>query len=130
VLLTGWNRLDPVMSLVIVVAILWTTWGLLRESFNLSLDAVPKDIDSNAVRGYLCTLPAVSDVHHLHVWAMSTSEVALTAHLVKPDGVLDDALLARVRLELHERFGIGHVALQLERGDAARPGCGVERKQG
>ncbi|MGH8428588.1 MAG: cation diffusion facilitator family transporter [Gammaproteobacteria bacterium] len=129
VLVSGWLRLDPAMSLIIVIAILWTTWGLLRESFDLSLDAVPKNIDSDAVRSYLRGLPAVSEVHHLHVWAMSTSEVALTAHLVKPDGVLDDALLARVRLELHERFGIGHVALQLERGDGARPGCGVERPQ-
>ncbi len=124
ILITGWEWLDPAMSLIIVIAILAVTWGLLRESFNLSLDAVPAGVDTTAVRSYLCGQPGVSEVHHLHVWAMSTTEIALTAHLVKPDGALDDALLARVEQELHERFGIGHVALQLERGDAANP-CGV-----
>ncbi|MGH8224725.1 MAG: cation diffusion facilitator family transporter [Gammaproteobacteria bacterium] len=124
ILITGWEWLDPAMSLIIVIAILALTWGLLRESFNLSLDAVPTGVDTDAVRSYLCGQPGVSEVHHLHVWAMSTTETALTAHLVKPDGALDDALLARVERELHERFGIGHVALQLERGDASNP-CGA-----
>lgn len=126
ILATGWQWLDPAMSLVIVAAIVWSTWGLLRESFDLSLDAVPRGIDPGSVREYLLGLPGVADVHHLHVWAMSTTETALTAHVVKPDGVLDDALLARVRRELADRFGIGHVALQLESGRSdAR--CAFER---
>jgi len=124
ILLTGWQWLDPAMSLVIVLVILWGTWGVLRESFNLSLDAVPPGIDPAEVREYLLGLPGVTDAHHLHVWAMSTTEVALTAHLVKPDGVLDDALLARTERELRERFGINHVALQLEHGGPENP-CGA-----
>ncbi len=116
ILVTGWNWLDPALSLVIVLAILWSTWGLLRESFNLSLDAVPGGIDTRAVENYLCTLPGVDGVHHLHVWATSTTETALTAHLVKPDGKLDDALLREIDRNLHERFDIGHAAIQLETG--------------
>lgn len=125
---TGLEWLDPAMSLVIVIAILVVTWGLLRESFDLSLDAVPTGIDTDAVQAFLGAQPGVSEVHHLHVWAMSTTEFALTAHLVKPDGELDDALLARVERELGERFGIGHVALQLECGDDANP-CGAGPEQ-
>lgn len=124
ILFTGWQWLDPAMSLVIVAAIVWGTWGILSESFNLSLDAVPAGIDATAVRRYLLTVPEVADVHHLHVWPMSTTEVALTAHLVKPDGHLDDALLSRIERDLDEHFGIRHVALQLERGGRGNP-CGV-----
>jgi len=124
ILFTGWEWLDPAMSLVIVLVILWGTWGLLRDSFNLSMDAVPPGIDPDAVRAYLLSLPGVTDAHHLHVWAMSTTEVALTAHLVKPDGVLDDALLSRTEQELRERFGINHAALQLEQGGPENP-CGA-----
>jgi cobalt-zinc-cadmium efflux system protein len=112
---TGWMWCDPVVSLAIVVVILAGTWGLLRESFDLAVDAVPSGIDPEAVRAYLCALPGVSAVHDLHIWAMSTTEVALTAHLVKPEPADDDALVARAARELRARFGVGHVTLQWER---------------
>ncbi len=128
ILVTGWEWLDPAMSLVIVVAIVWGAWGLLRDSFNLSLDAVPPGIDPGQVRRYLFELPGVTGVHHVHIWPMSTTEVALTAHLVKPDGTLDDALLARVERELGTQFGIRHVALQLEHGGKGNH-CSVKEAQ-
>lgn len=116
ILVTGWQWLDPAMGLIIVLVILWSTWSLLRESFDMSLDAVPPGIDAEAVRETLLEDPRIRAVHHLHVWPMSTTEIALTAHLVKPDGQLDDALLSELEARLTERFGIRHIALQLERG--------------
>ena len=112
---TGWMWLDPAVSLVIVVVILLGTWGLLRESLDLAMDAVPPGVDPDAVRDYLCGLPGVTAVHDLHIWAMSTTENALTAHLVKPDPAGDDELVARAARELRERFRVGHVTLQWER---------------
>ncbi len=124
ILLTGWQWLDPVVSLAIVAVILVGTWGLLRDSVNLALDAVPEGIDTAAVTTYLAALPGVTEVHDLHIWAMSTTETALTAHLVIP-GIRDgDALLARVCAELHDRFGIEHATVQIEHGDPAYP-CGL-----
>ncbi len=121
ILVTDWYWVDPAISLVIVVAIAVSSWQLLRESLDLALDAVPGSIDPAAVECYLRELPEVDGVHHLHIWAMSTTEVALTAHLVKRDGCLDDRFLRRVHAELHDRFGIGHATLQLEAGtDGAR----------
>lgn len=121
ILLTGWDVLDPIVSLILVAVILSETWGLLRESVNLALDAVPEGIDMNAVRAYLADLPGVTDVHDVHVWAMSTTEVALTAHLVVPMVADHDELLARACEELHDHFGIEHPTLQIETGDPAHP---------
>jgi cobalt-zinc-cadmium efflux system protein len=118
---TGWLWLDPATSLVIAVVIVAGSWRLLRDSVDLSLDAVPAHIDPLAVEAYLAGLPGVQAVHDLHIWGMSTSEAALTVHLVKPDARVDDALLARIREELHSRFGIGHSTVQLELGDASHP---------
>lgn len=123
ILATGWNWLDPAVSLVIAVVILAGTWGLLREAVDLSLDAVPPGIDPAAVRTHLAALPGVVAVHDLHIWALSTTETALTAHLVKPDPRDDDPLVARATAELRERFGIGHATLQWERAAGDCPGA-------
>ncbi|HEY3968561.1 MAG TPA: cation diffusion facilitator family transporter [Planctomycetaceae bacterium] len=114
----GWAWIDPLASLIIVAAILFSTWGLLLDSVNLALDAVPKGIDPAAVRQYLEQLAGITGVHDLHIWGMSTTETALTVHLVKPDGLIDDAFLAEVEQALRSRFRILHATVQLERGDA------------
>ena len=121
ILYTGWHWLDPVTSLAINAIIVWGTWGLLHDATNLALDAVPAGIDTAAVRGYLEKLPQVVAVHDLHIWALSTTQTALTVHLVKPGAEIDDGLLACASAELREKFGIGHVTIQFERGDAAHP---------
>ncbi len=120
---TGWLWLDPVVSLVIVVVIAIGTWGLLRDSVNLALDAVPQGIDPDEVEAYLAALPGVTAVHDLHIWGMSTTEAALTVHLVIPDHRADDALLARINKDLQHKFRIDHTTVQFELGDAAHP-CG------
>jgi cobalt-zinc-cadmium efflux system protein len=125
-----WTRLhwiDPVVSLLICAIIVWGTWDLLSESVNLALQGVPKDVDLDKVEHYLSALPGIAKVHDLHVWAMSTTEIALTAHLVKPDGDLDDPLLDRIQHELHDRFGIEHITVQLECGTCDRS-CQQESK--
>lgn len=122
IFITDWRWLDPAISLILAAIILAETWGLLRESVNLALDAVPEGIDVAAVRAYLINLPGVVEVHDLHVWAMSTTETALTAHLVIPaphDGL--DALLATAAAGLHDRFEIVHPTLQVETGNPAHP---------
>ncbi|MBV8124630.1 MAG: cation transporter [Paucibacter sp.] len=116
---TGWYWLDPVVSVVIVAVIVWGTWGLLREAVRLSLSAVPAGIELAEVRKFLSEQPGVADVHDLHVWGMSTTESALTAHLVLPDGHPEDAFVETVAERLKARFGIGHSTLQLERGGTA-----------
>lgn len=108
---TGWDRLDAAVSLVIAAVIVVGTWGLLRESVSLSLDSVPEGIDAGAVGAWLRALPSVREVHDLHVWALFTTETALTAHLVRDDASEDGALLARIPTELRERFGIGHATV-------------------
>jgi cobalt-zinc-cadmium efflux system protein len=121
ILLSGWFWLDPVLSLLIAAVILTGTWGLLRESLDLALDAVPSGIDPGAVESYLRGLCGVSAVHDLHIWAMSTSETALTAHLVKAAADDDDVLIAQASRGLHERFKITHSTLQWERSAAECP---------
>jgi cobalt-zinc-cadmium efflux system protein len=121
---TRWEWIDPVIGLVIAVVILMSTWGVLRESLDLALDAVPKGIDPQAVGKYLASVPGVSEVHDLHIWGLSTTEAALTAHLVMPDRSDEDALLLQINRELHDRFGIEHTTLQVERGNLADYPCG------
>ena len=111
---TGWFWLDPVTSILINLIIVIGTWSLLRESFNLATDAVPESVDLAAVRGYLAHLPEVTAVHDLHVWAMSTTEIALTAHLVMPAGTAGDHFLREVCDRLHHDFGIEHSTIQIE----------------
>ncbi|MBN9603924.1 MAG: cation transporter [Afipia felis] len=114
ILLTGWLWVDPLTSLIVVGVIVWGTWGLLRESTAMSLAAVPTSIDPVAVRALLASRPGVSSIHDLHIWPMSTTETALTAHLVTPAGHPgDDFLIETCRL-LHERFQIGHSTIQIE----------------
>ncbi len=110
---TGAYWIDPVMSFVIVAVILYGTWGLLVDSINLALDAAPKDIQVNDVRSYLQSLPGVVNVHDLHVWGLSTTMTALTAHLIVPDGKGDE-FLYDLRRELRNRFGIDHTTIQIE----------------
>jgi cobalt-zinc-cadmium efflux system protein len=119
ILLTGWLWLDPAISLAISIIIVAGTWSLLRDAINFALHAVPPGIQREAVADYLGSLPGITAVHDLHIWGMSTTETALTAHLVRPEGVPNDALLRRAQHELHERFGIGHVTLQVETADEA-----------
>ena len=114
ILFTGWGWLDPLVSIAVGFFILLSTWELFKDSLNLSLDAVPESVNPAAVREYFTTLPEVTEVHHIHIWPLSTTEIALTAHLVKRDPQLDDALLARITEDLHHKFGIGHPTIQFE----------------
>lgn len=114
ILFTGWSWMDPVVSLAVAFLILVSTWELFKDSLNFSLDAVPENVDPEAVQAYFAALPEVTEVHHIHIWPLSTTEVALTAHLVKREPVLDDALLERIREDLEHQFGIGHPTIQFE----------------
>jgi cobalt-zinc-cadmium efflux system protein len=122
---TGWKWLDPAVSLLINAIIVWGTWSLLIESLNLAMDKVPPTIDISAVGRYLDTLPDIVATHDLHVWPISTTETALTVHLVNPNAVVNDEQLSRIRKVLRDRFNIGHATIQLERGDPAIP-CAQE----
>lgn len=117
----GWNWLDPAVSLAIAAVIVVGTWGLFRQSMHLLFDGVPDQIDLGAVRGYLQSLPGVERVHDLHVWAMGTSEVAMTAHLVMPSGHPDDAFLKGINQQLHDQFDIDHVTVQVVKAPFTRP---------
>jgi len=114
ILWTDATWVDPVLSLVIAAVIIWGTWDLLRQSLRLSLQGVPRGISVSNVREMLAERPGVARVHHLHIWAISTTQTALTAHLVMPDGHPGDRFLAETQHELKERFGIDHATLQIE----------------
>jgi cobalt-zinc-cadmium efflux system protein len=116
---TGWLWLDPVASLGVALVVLASGWGLMRSALDLALDAVPPGVDRSAVEDYLAGLPGVTEVHDLHIWGMSTTETALTAHLVRPGALPDDALLDQIAQELERQFHIHHVTIQLENGALA-----------
>ena len=116
IIFTGWYWLDPIVSLIIVAVIVIGTWGLLRESVQLALSAVPAHIDVTAVETYLRQCPGVTDIHDLHIWGMSTTESALTVHLVMPDGYPGDAFMDDIMQTLEKRFSVHHSTLQIELG--------------
>ena len=123
ILLTGERWIDPVTSLIIVLVIAWGTWGLLKDSVKLGLNAVPEHIDEGAVRRHLAALPGVTAVHDLHIWPMSTTEAALTAHLVMPAGCPGDAFLHDLAHRLEHDFKIGHTTVQVETGAQCEVDC-------
>jgi cobalt-zinc-cadmium efflux system protein len=118
ILATGWLWIDPAVSIVLALTILFGTWSLMRKSMNLMLDAVPEGIDPDKVKTFLAALPGVVEVHDLHIWAMSTTETALTAHLVMPRTSHDPAFLTDVCKKLHDGFDIDHSTLQIDPEEA------------
>ena len=110
----GWAWLDPVTSIVIAIVIIAGTWSLFRRSLHLLFDGVPEDIDLAKVDAFLRRQTGVTDLHDLHVWAISTTDVALTAHLVMPAGHPGDAFFTALAHELHEHFDITHPTLQID----------------
>ena len=123
ILSTGAGWIDPVTSLVIVAVIGWGTWGLLKDSVMMGLLAVPEGIDEGAVRTYLAGLPSVTAIHDLHIWPMSTTETALTAHLVMPGGHPGDSFLREIAEELEHHHRIGHTTVQVEVDWECAAGC-------
>jgi cobalt-zinc-cadmium efflux system protein len=123
IIYTGWSWLDPVVSLVLVVVIVVGTWSLLKESIQMVLAGVPASVDAKAVTAFLTAQPGVTEVHDVHIWAMSTTETALTAHLVMPDGYPGDAALDDITLHLREDFAIHHCTLQVEQGTTKHSSC-------
>jgi len=117
IMLTGWIWLDPLLSLMIVIVIVLGTWGLLRDSFNLSIDAVPQNIDMSDIKSYLLSLEDISDLHDLHIWALSTTEVALTVHLTTTKSSENNILLEEIQKHLHDHFSISHATIQIEYQD-------------
>lgn len=118
---TNYVWLDPILGLIIVVIVLYGTWGLLRDSLRLILDAVPHYIDYAGVKDYLRHLPGVSEVHDLHIWGLSTREAALTVHLIMPKSCLTDADYQKINEDLHTQFRIDHVTIQVESGSTENP---------
>ena len=117
IMATGWLLIDPLISLTIVLVIMVGTWSLLRDSFNLAIDAVPAHIDMPGIRNYLSGLEHVSEIHDLHVWPLSTREVALTVHLNVECSGLPSGFLSEIHKHLHDRFDIGHSTIQVENQD-------------
>ncbi|RYE88964.1 MAG: cation transporter, partial [Oxalobacteraceae bacterium] len=130
VMYTGWAWLDPAVSLVIVVIIVAGTWSLMKESVQLALAGVPANVDAGKVNAYLAAQPGVSEVHDVHIWAMSTTETALTAHLVIPGGYPGDATIDGIVAHLREAFSIHHCTLQVEQGTTEHAGCALREKHG
>ena len=119
IMATGWSWVDPLAGLLVCAVIAWSAFGLLKSALHLSLDGVPENIDKRAVADWLAKQPGVASVHDLHIWALSTTATALTAHVVMPSGNPGDAFLDSVARELEHRFAIAHATLQIERGDGA-----------
>jgi cobalt-zinc-cadmium efflux system protein len=116
--LTGWLWLDPAVSLIVSAVIVVGSWGLLKSAIRLALDAVPEGLDADAVRAHLAALPGVAALHDLHIWGMSTTETAMTCHLMMPGGHPGDAVLNAITHELRDRFGIAHSTIQIELADS------------
>ena len=124
ILFTGKSWIDPITSLIIVAIIGWGTWGLAKDSIKLGLHAVPENIDESAVQRHLAGQDGVEELHDLHIWPMSTTETALTAHLVMPNGHPGDNFLSDLRESLSANFGIGHATIQIEQSrECATEGC-------
>jgi cobalt-zinc-cadmium efflux system protein len=121
IIVTHWLWLDPAVSIALALTILGTTWSLMTKSLNLMLDAVPEGIDPDQVKQFLGALPGVVEVHDLHIWAMSTTDTALTAHLVMPGGSHAPTFLAETCRDLHEKFAIEHATLQIDPQEAPSP---------
>lgn len=117
----GLKWFDPLSSLLIAAVIFWSTWGLLRDSLNLAIDAVPRDIDPEAIRKWLSDQPGVKGLHDLHIWPISTTQTALTAHLLMPDPPADDEFLHDLAMQLQAMFKISHATFQIERGNGDHP---------
>jgi cobalt-zinc-cadmium efflux system protein len=128
IMYTGWLWLDPALSIAIVLIILVSTWHLLKESISLSIDAVPQGIDISEIRAYLTGLNQISEIHDLHVWALSTTETALTVHLVTTSDYIDDNLLQTIQQHLHDQFDIEHATIQIE-NEAHGNVCALNRPE-
>ena len=122
IMFTGWLWLDPLISLLIVLVVLLGTWNLLKDSLNLSIDAVPKGIRVSEVRAYLSGLDGVSEIHDLHIWALSTRQNALSVHIIRRDEKLDNDFLYAIQEHLHHHFNISHVTVQVE-SEEGENGC-------
>ncbi|MGO4468545.1 cation diffusion facilitator family transporter, partial [Pseudoduganella sp. RAF53_2] len=123
VMYTGWKWLDPLVSLVIVLFIAKSTWSMLRESMDMVLAAVPLNVDPTEVEQFLRARKGVTAIHDLHIWSMSTTDVALTCHLVMPGGYPGDAAVDEIARELREKFSIHHTTLQTEQGTTEHNCC-------